>query len=270
MSYPRRVTPLRFAVVASPEARSAARGFARWLGGVTGLPVMADVYGGYSELRDAVVAGAAHVVWAPPLVAIDLEDRHAARSVAVVRRGARAGYHAALFASARSAARRVEDLERVRVAWVSRESASGYVVPRWHLRSLGHRLDALFGSEAFLGSHEAVASAVLTGEADVGATHVGLDPDGRALSSAPWMVAGHPASAARVLVLIGPIPGDVVMVASNISGAEREQIMGALLSVREEPGVEASVLFEASRFEPVAEGHLNLLRKLARFGETRA
>ncbi len=262
---------LRFAVVSSSDdARLALESFCLRLASSTGLKVLPRVFGTYSELRDEVLSAQVQIVWAPPLIAVELEDRRAAKSIAVVQRSTRAGYYGALFARSSSALRDVRGLSAVSVAWVSRESASGYVVPRWHLRSLGISLSTAFAEERFLGSHEAVTQAVLDGDVDVGATHVGLDPVERTLKSAPWMLMGLPASAVRVLLLIGPIPSDVVMVSTAVPAVVRTQLTGALLSVLERREADTVALFEASRFEPVPDGHLEMLRRLSRFGETRA
>jgi phosphate/phosphite/phosphonate ABC transporter binding protein len=265
------VPALSFAVVSSSErTRDALAAFCRKLETSTGLAIAPTVLGSYSALIDGVATGAIDIAWSPPLVAITLENGGAAGSLAVVKRSLRAGYHSALFVRASSSLLKPEDLKQVRAAWVSPESASGYVVPRWHLRSLGIALDQVFTHEAFYGNHEAVASAVLGDEADVGATHVGLEPVSGKLATAPWLNVGAPASALRVLLLIGPIPGDVIISRSGLPSSTRRALLAALLAMREDPEGAAQTLFESSRFEPVPEGHFAMLRRLSRYGETRA
>lgn len=220
----------------------------------------------FDELVRGVVEGRFDAVWAPPLVAVDLEEGSAARSIAVVERSMRAGYYCALFVNPKSPIRKVEDLKGARAGWVSKDSASGYVVPRWHLRSAGHDLNVLFGEQRFYGGHDAVTRAVLEGEVDTGASHVGLDVVSHELSHAPWIHMGLSPGAVRVILLVGPIPGDVLMVSSRVSQAAARSLTGALLSMG--PANEARSLFEASRFEPVADGHLSMMRKLSQFRET--
>jgi ABC-type phosphate/phosphonate transport system substrate-binding protein len=60
------------------------------------------------------------------------------------------------------------------------------------------------------------------------------------------------------------------MASSRLASSVRQRLTAALLAVREGERGEATPLFEASRFEPVSEGHLDLLRRLSRFDETRA
>jgi phosphate/phosphite/phosphonate ABC transporter binding protein len=268
---PPRVPALSFAVVSSSErTREALASFCQKLETSTGLPIVPAVLESYSALLEGVAAGSVDVAWSPPLVAVALENRGIAGSLAVVKRSLRAGYHSALFVRAQSSLRKPEELSQVRAAWVSPESASGYVVPRWHLRSLGVALDQIFSKEAFYGSHEAVAAAVLGDEADVGATHVGLEPVSGKLATAPWLNVGAPASAVRVLLLIGPIPGDVIVSRNGVPSSTRRALLAALLAMREDPAGAAQTLFESSRFEPVPEGHFTMLRRLSRYDETRA
>jgi ABC-type phosphate/phosphonate transport system substrate-binding protein len=259
---------LTFAVVsAEPSTAGALEVFCRQLGQFASLELRPEVLSSYEELHQGTIDGRFHVIWAPPLVAIEVEDEGAAQSVVVVHRSTRAGYYSALFARNDSPFENVEALRGARVAWVSRESASGYFVPRWHLRSLGVSLDSAFSSEVVLGTHEAVTRAVLEGAVDVGATHVGLDPVSGQLASAPWLALA-PAATVRVLLLVGPIPGDVIAISRRVDAAARRRLVAAMVSMRHDESSRA--LFEATQLDPVPDGHLDLLRRLAKFSETRA
>ena len=216
--------------------------------------------------RRRLESGTVQVVWASPLIAIDLEDAGFASPVVVVQRSSRAGYYSALFTRSAGAIQSVEDLKRVRAAWVSTDSASGYFVPRWHLRSMGLELSQAFATESFQGTHEAVTRAVLNDEADVGATHVGFDPVTGKLAAAPWL--GIPDGSARVILLVGPIPGDVFSISLRVDAATKRRLVAAFVAMKGD--ADCRQLFEASRFDPVPDGHLDLLRRLLRFRETRA
>ena len=260
------VTTLHFGVVANPEqAREALAQFCGDLERATGMSIQPKAAESYSALVNGVRQGEIDIAWAPPLVAVELEDQKLASSVAVVQRTQRSGYYCAVFVRASSSIKKPEDLHGARPAWVTRESASGYVVPRWYLRSLGIDLDAAFRDEQFLGSHEAVLEAVLEGRADTGATHVGLDPVTGKLKTAPWLSESAAVGAVRVILLIGPIPGDVLMASTRLSPTAQRQLTAAFLSLRGE-----IALFEASRFDPVPDGHFTMLRKLSRYSETRS
>jgi ABC-type phosphate/phosphonate transport system substrate-binding protein len=265
----RAVPDVMFGVVSSArETPDALGNFCRRLRVTTGIDLAPAVYTSYAELLKSTLDGRVDVVWAPPLIAIELEDRGIATPAVVVRRSSRVGYYSALFCLADATFQRVEELSKVRAAWVSKESASGYVVPRWHLRSLGVRLADAFATEEFLASHEAMTQAVLENRADVGATHVSLDPVTGKLAAAPWLALGAAPGAVRVLLLVGPIPGDVVAISSRVDSGARRRLIAALVALRDD--ADGLALFEAGAFEPVPDGHLTLLRRLARFNETRA
>jgi len=184
----RAVPTLHFAIVSTDEAVPAALDrFCSKLSFTTGVNVQPMVLSSYAALLERARAGEAQMVWAPPLIAIDLEDEKVASPVVLVQRSTRKGYHAALVARSDSGLRSVDDLVGVRAGWVSPESASGYFVPRWHLRSMGKDLKQVFSEERFCGTHEAVMRAVSDGSVDVGATHVGLDPVTGKLAAAPWL-----------------------------------------------------------------------------------
>lgn len=262
---------LTFAVVSDSEPTQEALGlFCRRLETSTGVEIAPCILSSYASLSESVLSGRVDFAWAPPLVAVQLEDRKAAVSLVVVKRGLRGGYHAALFARSEAPYRKPEELVGLTAAWVSRESASGYFVPRWHLRSLGVDLHKAFPRELFCSSHEGVVDAVLGGQADVGATHVGLEPVSGQLAAAPWLDMGAPPGAVRVLLLIGPIPGDLVVAAPHVPAETRQRLIAALLSMHDDADSAAHGVFQASRFEPVPDGHLALLRRLARYSETSA
>lgn len=260
------MSALNFAVVARPEQAQPLEAFCALLQASTGIELRSTIMDTYPKMVEGVTKGTVDAVWAPPLVAVDLEDRGAARSIVVVERSMRSGYYCALFVHPKSPIRRVEDLKGASAGWVSKDSASGYVVPRWHLRSSGHDLKALFDKESFFDEHEAVTRAVLDRTVDTGASHVGLDAVTHELSHAPWIHMGLQPGAVRVILLVGPIPGDVIMVSTKLPHAVARSLTGALLSIGR--ASETQTLFEASRFEPVAEGHLSMLRRLSRFRET--
>jgi phosphate/phosphite/phosphonate ABC transporter binding protein len=260
------VTPQTFAIVTDlARTRAAFEVFCQRLETATGFRISPSVYPSYASLIEEALAGRLDLAWSPPLVAVRLRQAQAAAPIAVVRRSSRTGYHSALFARADGPLRRPGDLRGLRAAWVSPESASGYFAPRWHLRSLGVDPKIAFVEESFLGSHEAVAEAVLGGKADVGATHVGLDPSGGSLTSAPWMTLGAPPTAIRVLLLIGPIPGDVIIASRKVPPGTRRRLTAALLTLRGDDAADASqTVFDSTRFEPVSEDHLRLLERLQR------
>jgi phosphonate transport system substrate-binding protein len=250
----------------SEQTEASAAEFCGWLARATGLDVQARVADGYAELLADIVAGEIDVAWLPPLVAIDAQDQAGVTLVAVVQRRDPKGYHSALFTRADSRFQDVRDLCGAVGAWLSPESASGHFVPRWHLASRGIELAKAFREHLVFETHGAVARAVASGRADVGATHVALDPVTGELARAPWLELPD-APPMRVLLLVGPIPRDVIAAAASLPVSTRRALLAALLSLEADHALVRS-LFEATCFEPVPERHLELLRRLAHFAKS--
>src|SRR5262249_7031022 len=158
------------------EAEAHLTELCRALASALDRPVGGRVLPSYAALRDEVEAGRATIAWAPPRVAIELEDAGLVSIDLCCVRGGQVSYHAALFTGHGSPVETLADLKGRHVAWVARESAAGFLFPRLALTAQGLDPDALFGKESFLGTHERVAVAVLAGEADVGGTYLSLDP----------------------------------------------------------------------------------------------
>ena len=209
--------------------------------------------------------------WVPPVVAMDCDaQRLAIPRVAMVRQG-ETSYHAALFTRLDSPIRTLADLKQVRAAWVSPDSASGYLVPLASLRARGVSLMKAFSEHLFAGSHEAAARLVLDGKADVGANFAHFVPgDMRTLVSSGWIEAGMEAEF-RVLAVAGPIPTDVIVMHRTMAHEHQEDLIAAFQWVRERPEAEsAHAIFRCDGLQPCDDSHLGGLRKLIRLLDRRA
>jgi len=194
---------LGVALTANPvRLRRASHDLAEALSKALGMRVRPLFAPHYPALLEALHAGDAHAVWLPPLLACRALASEQIEPVALPVRAGAASYFGALFAASDSMLRKPEDLRGMRAAWVDRHSAAGYVVPRAHLRRLGIDPATAFAEERFVGTHDQVAQAVLSGSADVGATYVNEDDQG-------VVHAGWGRAPVTVLALAGPIPSDV-------------------------------------------------------------
>jgi phosphate/phosphite/phosphonate ABC transporter binding protein len=232
--------------------------FCTALAAATGLQVEAVGVWYYHRLLEAMDVGHVDVAWLPPILAATAMIRGLAVPFALPVRGGVTSYSTALFARHDSRFRDVRDLVGVRAAWVDRQSASGYLLIRAHLRTLGVDLDRAIGAERFTGSHGEVAQAVLDGSADVGASYVHLDPaDDRPLRAA-WGDA-----AVRVLTHAGPIPADVIARSRRLDDKAQRRIERALVSGQSPRLRDASrVLLGADGFALTRPGHLDAVAAL--------
>ncbi|MFO0759066.1 MAG: PhnD/SsuA/transferrin family substrate-binding protein [Byssovorax sp.] len=225
---------LTFAVASgSPATEPLLAALCQELSAALGRPIAPLVLPSYAALTDALADGRAQIVWAPPLVAIELEDTGLATIALCCTRGGQIDYHTAIFTRHAAPYEKLADLKGCHAAWVDAHSAGGYLVPRMRLAKEGLDPATLFGKQSFLGTHAAVACAVLDGEADVGATYLSLDPKTGRPESAGWLEAGAGINGAYVLATAGPIPSDAIALGNRLGSDEKAAIVERLLALPE-------------------------------------
>jgi phosphonate transport system substrate-binding protein len=168
--------------------------------------------------------------WLPPLVAARAARGRLAEPLAVAVRYGGTTYTTVLVTRPDSSIRGVEDLRRVRVAWVDRESASGYVVLRSALARAGVSLTDAFSEETFVRSHAAAARAVLDRKVDVAATCAHIEQGAVRFARSPYAGdQGLSDQELRTVFEAGPIPSDIVAVRPDVGPSVREALEAALL-----------------------------------------
>jgi phosphonate transport system substrate-binding protein len=209
---------LAFGVVSSdPAKRPWLKNACELLSRRVGAIVYPQIARSYAELSEAMTAGSIDLAWTPPLIAADLIERRVSVVVAVSRRDNSAQYRAVIFARQDSGIRGAEDLRGKHMAGVDRTSASGYVVPCVWLRDHGFPSEQLFARQSFLGTHGAVARAVLRGEADAGATFALFESSLHATVEAGWTeIDPKSADEVRMVVNAGTVPADCIAVSARV------------------------------------------------------
>jgi phosphate/phosphite/phosphonate ABC transporter binding protein len=186
------------------------------LGREVGVHRAADYRGVLSGLQ----LGLVDFAWLPPIVGARALSGRLVEIAATVQRHGDSSYRTALVARAGSPIRTLSQLRDLRVAWVDRESASGYAVLRIALMQAGVQLTRAFKDEVFLRSHAAVAKAVLRGQVDVGATCTHASPAGvRYARSSVTGDTGVSSNELQTVFEAGPIPSDVFAVRSALPHA---------------------------------------------------
>jgi phosphonate transport system substrate-binding protein len=231
----------------------------RRLGGVV-YPQLAR---SYTELEELVTAGSIEIAWTPPLVAAELVERKAANVIVVSRRDNAAQYRSVLFVRRDSGILTIRDLDGGSIAWVDPTSASGYIVPRAWLRDNGHAPDEFFRHQSILGSHGAVARAVLQGEVHAGATFALFSHTLRATVEAGWTeLDAASADEVQVVVNAGVVPADCICASSRISQAVREQLTGAFTGLEANERADFRKVLGAEGYEKPPLAHGQSLRRL--------
>jgi len=236
----------------------------------TGWIVIPQVVHSYGAILEQFARNHVHVAWAPPLVALELERGRTARVALCSTRSGRTVYHCALFVRRASPIRTLEHLTGRHVAWVDVESCAGYVVPRLRILAEGLDPSTLFGRESFHHTHQAVAQAVLSGAADVGATYLSADPRSWHAASAGWFEAGAAPDAVRVLATAGPIPSDAIVVSTKLPSEILEALPAALQRLARTVPEDLRHLLRADGLQAPPAGHFDELRRLMREASTRS
>ena len=254
---------ITFAVVSGwPSAESYLTGMCHEIAQAIARPITPRVLPSYATLKEEVAAGRAQIVWAPPIVAIELEDKGLGTIGLCCTRGGQVDYHAAIFTQHASRIEKLSDLQGCHMAWVDANSSAGYLVPRMRLVAEGLDPEKLFGQESFLGTHARVACAVLDGKVDAGATYLSLEPGtGRPLS-AGWLEGGAAINGAFIVATAGPIPSDAIVFASSVEADLRQAIVTQLMALPASAPKAMRFLLGADGFALPREAHFEALRAL--------
>jgi phosphate/phosphite/phosphonate ABC transporter binding protein len=196
----------------------------------TGLHFSPFVAATYQELVDGIADGEIGLSWLPPVPSIDLEERGLASPLAIPARGGALTYHAALIVR-RGGPRTIADLRGCRAAWVDRDSSSGYLVPRLSLASQGVDVLRFFARELFVNAHARVVSAVVSGEADVGATFCNVDKAGKIVRGAWLDDHGQATRPVEAISTMGPIPNDTLVGSHELPASARATLTRWLLAL---------------------------------------
>lgn len=247
------------ALASQPEhTESRLRAFCEALSAQIGAAVEGRALPSYDALLEELKYRSVNVAWLPPIVALRAERAGLVKALAAPLRGGVCTYSTALFGRSDGPFQRISDLKGCRAAWVDRQSASGYLLVRAFLRSLGVDLAAAFAREAFLGSHDAVVRAVLSHEADVGATFLHFDPASEAIRGAAWGKAK-----VHVVAKVGPIPSDVLAHGTEVAPEVADGLRATLAAAGStELRGAANELFGADGFAPCATDHFGLLAQM--------
>lgn len=219
----------------------------------------------YRALVAALREGIVHFAWLPPLSAALAKRENSIIPVAISVRSNASSIMTSLFSLRSSAIHSLADLRSVRVAWVDRDSASGYAVVRHALRVAGLVLTDAFRDELFVRSHAEVCRAVKEGRAEVGATC--FYAEGTQLRIA---TSGHESNIGlrdadvRILCQAGPIPSDIFAAHHTVPSTVLVTLDRALIHERSpsELAKRTMAVMHADRFARPTASHMQMLDTL--------
>lgn len=236
------VPPSLGAAKASARAETMAAALSRELGETVEPVVSAS----YADLEKQTSASDVDIVWCPAAVCANLSS---AREVFTVVRNGASSYRSALIAR-REDRLDVQNLTGKVAAWVDPLSAGGHVLAIALLRARGVNADRVFAKQSFLGTHRAVAQAVLHKDADVGALSVFGFRDDQLEEMMRWYV-GPPGEKLEALAVSERCPNDALVITSKLDVELARRCSSSLLKAHM-TGSQLLLALEAERLEPVA------------------
>jgi phosphate/phosphite/phosphonate ABC transporter binding protein len=204
--------PIRFGMspaLGVAQARVQGERVATWLKQRFDREVRPVVVSDYQALVEAISEGEVDFAWMPPVSLIRASE-HGAGVVALAQRYGRPTYESAIVVRADSPLMSLADLKGKSIAYVDRDSASGYLFAADLIgRELGKPSEIL-GEQHFQGSHKAVTDSVRRKWVDAGVTYVVRDTQDQIVYSG-WLDLADPEQIPlRVLATTAPIPCDAI------------------------------------------------------------
>lgn len=209
-------------------ARAQGERVAAWLKKRFDREVRPVVVGDYQALVEAISEGEVDFAWMPPISFVHAAERGVG-IVALAQRYGRPTYESAIIVRADSPLLSLADLKGRSIAYVDRDSASGYLFAADLIgRELG-RPGEIVAEQHFQGSHKAVCDAVARKWVDAGVTYVVRDMNERIVHGG-WLDLGA-SMPLRVLATTAPIPCDAIAHRPGLPSGMIERLAKTLTDV---------------------------------------
>lgn len=125
----------------------------------------------YEALKSSIEKSIIDIGWFSPSAYVDAREKNNIIPIATPKINGRTSYNGYIIVRNDSEIKTVKDLKNKSFGYVDKKSASGYLYARHILKQNNINPDTIFKNTSFLGSHDNVINAVLSGEIDAGATY---------------------------------------------------------------------------------------------------
>ncbi len=224
----------------------------------------------YEDLETLLRTVPGSLVWAPPIVAVELLDSGVADALALPERHGLLTSNVAFIVRTQDIAKSLDDLRGRRVMWLDRQSASGYVIPRLHLATRGHDPDTFFSKETFGDTHLSVLDAVSSETVDVGTSWCRIDPKTNKMLDAGWIRSdGLSIRPVRAAHTIGPVPNDAILLSTKVRAGDRLRLVRWLLEPDHPSRGPLKELMSTNVFRTPSPAHFIALREMLRARKVR-
>lgn len=135
-----------------------------------GLKARTIIVKDYEALSDTMANEILDIGWFSPFAYVNAHKKCGAEAILTPKVGGKYSYNGYIIARKDSGIKSVNDLKNKNFGYVDVNSASGYLYARHLIKSNNMNPDNMFNKTSFLGNHDNVIKAVLSGEIDAGAT----------------------------------------------------------------------------------------------------
>ena len=216
-------------------ARSDAEVIQATLSAKLGRNVTTRVFPNSDALSSALAKGEIDLAWMQPFAVVDASKKGKVTPLVKAVRHGLPFYRGVLFTKGEKTVPILKGATSLRVAWVSKTSAAGYLFPRAFLVQGGLKPAKLFKSETFEGDHGAVCRAVLAGKAEVGATYADDVTSGAPqVDGCVQAVGAEAAKDLHIIATSAPIPNDAIVLRPGLDPAEAERVRKTFVGLAED------------------------------------
>lgn len=215
------------------ELMESARKLEAYLEAETGLDFTVKVPQSYNALITAMEFGHTPFGALSPFPFVKAENSAGARVLLKSVRASGPFYYSCIFAMKSSGFKTLEDLRGKKMAFGDELSTAGTIIPKAGILTAGHDPETFFGEYKNVGKHDAVVSAVFSGNSDAGATFCNT-PEG---GGGAWeQYEPDHASEFQVIWISEPVPADTISVKDTFQDQYPqtvEKVKAALLKMND-------------------------------------
>ena len=220
-----------------------------------GMKARTIIVNDYEALGNALRSNLADVGWFSPAAYVSAKSTTNITPLVTPKVNNATNYTGYIIAKKGSGIKSLNDLQGKSFGFVDKKSASGYVYPKAALIENGKNPDTFFGSTRFLGSHNKVIEAVLSGQIEAGATY----------SEAFDAAGANAADNLDIIFMTDPIPKDAIAAGPGVAPDVVKALVQAFEHMNDSDASVGSTMksVKINGFVKAHDGDYDVVRKAA-------
>ncbi|MCY1712719.1 phosphate/phosphite/phosphonate ABC transporter substrate-binding protein [Caproiciproducens galactitolivorans] len=198
-----------------------------------GLKCRTLIVRNYDALSESVAKGIIDIGWFSPFAYVNAHQKCGANVLITPKVNGRCSYNGYIIARKDGRVHSLNDLPGKTFAYVDEKSASGYLYARDMMKQNHMNPDTIFEKVVFLGNHNNVVNAVLSGEVDAGATYDEIYDQARA--------DGLFTDEISIVARTEEIPKDALAARKDFPQALADQLSTAFVEFKDYSGIDTTV-----------------------------